>query len=71
MILTKVEQLYIARDATGELNLFNGLPTRNYYKEWANDDHSCDFIGSLDKNLFPELTWEDEPMKVYLSKEPV
>ena len=62
--------MWIARNKYGRLYLFTFVkPVRKDEDGcWVKDDCSCKLAGSirLDDNLFPQLTWEDEPMKVGL-----
>lgn len=56
-------KLWVARDNNGELYLYNEKP--EYYnksKVWS----AGGICAKLDNNLFPELTWEDEPIEVVL-----
>lgn len=56
-------KLWVARDNNGELYLYNEKP--EYYndsKVWF----ACGICAKLDNNLFPDLTWEDEPLEVEL-----
>ena len=62
--------MWIARDKDGKLHLFTFVKPVRKDEEgcWVKADCSCKFAGSirLDDNLFPQLSWEDEPMKVGL-----
>lgn len=73
--------MWIARNEDGELELFKTLPKRhtliiNYnevYKsgKWVIEEitpeHTWRFPGiSINKNLFSNLKWEDEPIEVEL-----
>ena len=62
--------MWIARDKDGKLNLFTFVKPVRKDEEccWVKDEHCCDLADSirLDDNLFPQLSWEDEPMKVGL-----
>lgn len=53
---------YVARDESNDLWLYEKYPVRmgNY---WLNDN----FIMSIPNELFPNLKWEDEPIKVELT----
>lgn len=69
--------MWVARDKGGTLHAWDQRPCR--YKEfyhspddsssniWEVDDESV-FCIELDKNLYPELKWEDEPIKVLESE---
>ena len=54
-------KLWVARDKNGKLCLYETKPERDYdVKIWQ---AAWFYIGVL-HNLFPDLTWEDEPMEV-------
>lgn len=60
--------MWVARDKDGELNLFITKPQRSdaigyNYENW--DSYNEHWI-SLDSKLFPDLTWDDEPIEVEL-----
>lgn len=64
--------MWITRDKNGELHLFIFVKPVRKDEEgcWIKGEH-CDDLEladsiRLDDNLFPQLTWEDEPMKVGL-----
>lgn len=57
--------MWIARDKNGNLNLFQTKPIRMCGYKWEEDviyKHSIE----IDNNLFPNLTWDDEPIEVDL-----
>lgn len=54
--------MWIARDSNGTLVLHLQKPIRNYF---CNDWEADDFL-EIDANLFPELTWNSEPLEVEL-----
>lgn len=56
---------YVARDEDGELFLFGGYPHR-MLESWYYADSIM-----IDSNLFPEITWESEPVKVNLKLEKI
>ena len=62
--------MWIARNKDGRLYLFTFVkPVRKDEDGcWVKADCSCKLAGRirLDDNLFPQLTWDDEPMKVGL-----
>ena len=62
--------MWVARNKYGKLYLFTFVKPVRKDEEgcWVKADCSCKFAGSirLDDNLFPQLSWEDEPMKVGL-----
>ena len=54
---------WVARDSDGSLNIHQEKPSRWSIYLWT-------FGGGyfhIDKTLFPELTWEDEPIEVELT----
>lgn len=54
---------WVARDISGELFLYDEKPEFfSDYKVWLADG----ICAKLDNNLFPDLTWEDEPIEVEL-----
>ena len=63
----------MARDKDGELTLFSNKPHR--CKEVGWDNESLDIVSMyeftdmmiLNPNMFPHLTWENEPIKVELT----
>lgn len=65
----KVIEGYVARDEDGLLNLFDKEPERIAECAWAYyPGHTLGF--SLPKELFPEVTWESEPMPVIITIKP-
>lgn len=72
--------MWVARDKDGRLQLFEGHPIKevekgewNYYSifsdfrpEWEHDFS----VKLLNRELFPELTWDDEPIEVELEVVP-
>ena len=64
--LMKEAKLYgwVARDENGSLHLFEVEPSRREDSgQWWDRDYNCT---TLDKNDFPDLEWEDEPVYVKL-----
>lgn len=64
-------ELYIARDKDNSLSLCTHKPIYiNLFDSWAepkefyNDDYA--FHAYIPENLFPEVTFENSPMKVEL-----
>jgi len=65
--------MYVARDKDGKLGLFSLKPNRCKCIGWNNDCWDApdeeengvvpDFM-EINSSLFPELTWEDEPIEV-------
>lgn len=50
---------FIARDSNGRLFLYAPNPPIKFTKEWM-VRHTSDVAAHIDKNLFPEVKWEDE-----------
>lgn len=52
---------YVARDQSGELCLYNTKPYKEDGLWWGGDRETglIDYL-RLDKNLFPDIKWEDE-----------
>ena len=62
----KYMRFYIARDLGGWLYLYSCKPYRGAVS-WNNDVNSPynDFM-ELDPSLYPEITWDSEPIEVTL-----
>ena len=61
---SKEYKLLIVRDWDGMLFAYFNKPIRDtVQKEWKSDEVSL----SIDDSLFPDLTWEDEPLEVILT----
>ena len=60
------KKLWIARDKRGELYAYNSKPKRRL--DWGiwQVECLCDVFSHIPNNLFPDLTWEDEPIEVEL-----
>ena len=62
--------MWIARNKNGELYLFTFVKPVRCDEDgcWIKDEYHGNLGGSirLDDNLFPELTWNDEPVEVSL-----
>lgn len=66
--------MWIARDKNGELTLFSNKPNRytSIGKEPINEYWDVVPVNKftsamiLNSNMFPNLTWEDEPIEVEL-----
>ncbi|MDO3379859.1 hypothetical protein [Geoalkalibacter halelectricus] len=58
--------MYVARDKNNDLYLFNELPRRGAECWWAESGLDGTYL-KLDKALYPEVTWDSEPLKVRLS----
>lgn len=74
-----MKEFYLARSSTGGLTLFNQKPTKKTYiynedfpehkieiKGWTTPEYEKHGIGFLviDKELYPEVTYENSPKKV-------
>lgn len=55
-------KLWIARDKDGELKLFSQLP--NKYEDRFSQ--IIPLYCSIDRNEFPEITWENSPQQIEL-----
>ncbi len=58
--------MYLARDKNNDLYLFNEMPVRGNECWWAEAGVDGTYL-RLDKSLYPEITWESEPVAVSLS----
>ena len=57
-------KLWVAREKRGGLFLYETKPILDYdFGIWFSDS---DCMGTISKNLFPELKWKDEPIEVEL-----
>ena len=57
-------KLWVAREKRGGLFLYKTKPILDCdFGIWFSD---LDCMGTISKNLFPELKWEDEPIEVEL-----
>ncbi len=63
--------MYLARDKNQDLYLFNELPHRGNECWWAESGVDGTYL-KLDKKLYPEVTWDSEPLpaRLVLHKEP-
>lgn len=55
---------WLARDKDGCLNLFQGIHPHRLGEEWVSSG-DYGYIGN--KDMMPELSWEDEPVEVEIS----
>jgi len=58
--------MFIARDKNNDLYLFNGLPVRGNECWWAETGLDGSYL-RLDTSLYPEITWESEPLPVAIT----
>lgn len=59
---------YIARDKDNSLNLFNFKPKKcNKTGKWLAQTHWTKVM-ELDQNKYPEVTWENSPLKIELKE---
>lgn len=61
----EIENYWIARDLDGTLWMIEGIPTRDEIKNvWVmpSVELAPNYI-LLPSELFPEITWEDEPVQ--------
>ena len=57
-------KLWVARDKRCGLFLYETKPILDFdFGIWFSDS---DCMGTISKNLFPELKWEDEPIEIEL-----
>lgn len=61
-------ELWIARDKSGVLNLFNDKPEispygHNYFCCAGGVFYEGEYI-TIDRTLFPQVTWENSPQRV-------
>lgn len=61
--LPKLNGWWVARDKNGELHVFEVEPRRTNDYWWDRDYDSL----SLNKEDFPEIEWENEPVRVKLT----
>jgi len=59
--------MFIARDRNDDLYLFAELPRRGKECWWAESGIDGTYL-RLDKTLYPEVTWESEPLSVRMLK---
>ena len=62
----KDNKLWIARDKNGELCLYSDKPHRRL--DWGiwQVVLLCDIFSNIPNNIFPDITWEEEPIEVEL-----
>lgn len=58
--------MYITRDKNNDLYLFNELPSRGNECWWAPSGVDGTYL-RLEKKLYPEVTWDSEPLKVEIT----
>lgn len=58
--------MYLARDKNNDLYLFNEFPRRGSECWWAESGLDGTYL-KLDKALYPEVTWDSEPLQVHLT----
>lgn len=60
-------KFWIARDKDGELCLYKTKPWKRENTDYHNDEFDCDdYFMDIDKDLFPEVTFENSPQEVEL-----
>lgn len=65
--------MWIARDKDGQLTLFTNKPHRCTAVGWDNESWDVESMDEftdmmiLNLDLFPNLTWEDEPIEIELT----
>lgn len=62
--------MWVARDQDGQLFLYISKPWRysDGSYDWSNAWNNNDPAIPIDENLFPDLKWTDEPLKVELKE---
>ncbi|GFE56330.1 hypothetical protein [Geobacter sp. AOG1] len=61
--------MFLARDKDKHLYLFDKLPVRGTECWWAETGVDGTYL-RLDDSLYPEVTWESDPLAVVLSTAP-
>jgi hypothetical protein len=61
--------MYLARDENHELYLFYQRPRRGRECWWAEDSIDGSYL-KIEKALYPEVTWNSEPLEVMLVIKP-
>ncbi|RNC70428.1 MAG: hypothetical protein ED859_06330 [Desulfuromonadales bacterium] len=57
--------MFIARDSNNDLYLFRDMPVRGSGCWWAEKGVDGTYL-LLDSSLYPEVTWESDPLPVML-----
>jgi hypothetical protein len=58
--------VFLARDKNNDLYLFDKLPIKGSECWWAESGVDGTYL-RLDKSLYPEVTWESDPVPAQLS----
>jgi hypothetical protein len=61
--------MFLARDKNNDLYLFDKLPIKGTECWWAESGVDGTYL-RLDKSLYPEVTWESEPVPAVLTVAP-
>lgn len=65
------EEAWAARDANGDLFCYKSKPVRGFSQTQWMFDYKVPWKGcalfAMPNNLFPELTWKDEPIKISIT----
>lgn len=64
-----MKKLWVARDKDGSLYMYDGYPVRDVDVWDVGGDQPAD-SAEIFAELFPELTWDDEPIEVNLIRAP-
>jgi hypothetical protein len=59
-------RMFLARDKNDDLYLFSELPDRGNECWWAPSGVDGTYL-RLAKSLYPEVTWDSEPLEVEIS----
>lgn len=66
-------KLWIARDKNGDMGLYSQKPIwrkvtwPSEFYDWLGEIGDASFMGFLDKDSFPEVTFENSPQEVKLT----
>ena len=61
--------MYLAREKNNDLYLFYNKPHRGRECWWAEEGVDGTYL-KIEKKLYPEVTWESEPVEAILSLKP-
>ena len=59
--------VWIARDKDGEISIYKNKPWKRENEPYHNGEcDSADYYINIDKELYPEITWENSPKEFEL-----
>lgn len=59
--------VWIARDKDGEISIYKNKPWKRENEPYHNGEFDCDdYYINIDKELYPEITWENSPKEFEL-----